>query len=423
LSIQTWQIGSKEPPTVCLCCGTRFDENEHKMRGPYNTNPYMYVCQTCWAKPYLFFPDKRTAPDGFQRFQETIIIKDIDIHQDDENMARAKTEILTTRSSAIFADAQGTKIPLSKLKLDPTNVRLRHLGKLKEAEVEQALWNEPGMDDWYRQIREEGGISEPVVIDSNYLTREGNERIVCLRRLSKEAHAGELPGVARDQFDSVPCRMVSPGASEKEIAIYLTRIHVKGSHKWKSLNKAIMIYELSTNHGLSYEELRKRLGISKKTVQTVKSAYEATLGYQNKHRDDAKWYYKYSYYHEIFKNEQLKNWAKQNGNLESFTDWIYTGKIPRGEDVRKLKKLILDQELFDEFKNANVTRARVILASFETLGSKSLDIISKATEVLRNFPLGELRGIVSDPVKMKVINEHYEEMTSFMKNAQSLKKA
>jgi hypothetical protein len=384
----------------------------------------MYACQSCWEKSYLFFPDKATASDGFQQSQETINTNKVSIYpREATRMPRSRTQTLVKRTSAIFADAEVVKVSLSKLKLDPTNVRLRHLGKLKESEVEESLWNEPGMDDWYRQIREEGGISEPVIIDSNYVTREGNERIICLRRLSREAHDGELPGTARGQFDIVPCRMVSPDASEKEIAVYLTRIHVKGSHKWKSLNKAIMIYDLSTKYGLSYEELRKRLGISKKTVQTVKSAYQSTLKYQKEHRDDAKWYYKYSYYHEIFKNEELKNWAKQDDNLDSFTDWIYTGKIPRGEDVRKLKKLILDPELFDEFRKANVTRAREILASFETMGSKSLDIISKATDTLRNFPLGDLRATVSDPAKWKVLSDHYREMSSFMKNAESLKKS
>jgi hypothetical protein len=364
------------------------------------------------------------APDGFQRSQETIITKKPSICDGGaREMPRAKTQTLIMRSSSIFADAEIIKVPLSKLKLDPTNVRLRHLGKLRESEVEEGLWKEPGMDDWYRQIREEEGITDPIVIDANYVTREGNERLVCLRRLSREAHDSEFPGIAKDQFDIVPCRMVSPNAPEKEIAVYLTRIHVKGSHKWKSLNKAIMIYDLSDKYGVSYEDLRKRLGISKKTVQTAKSAYEATLRYQKEHRDDVKWYYKYSYYHEIFKNEELKNWAKQYNNLESFTDWIYTGKIPRGEDVRKLKKLILDSALFDEFKKANVTRAREILASFETMGSKNLDIISKATDALRNFPLGDLRATVADPVKWKVLSDHYHEMTSFMKNAESLKKS
>src|SRR2546425_12778967 len=58
LASEAWQIGSASPPTVCLCCGSRFDEDKHKMRGPYDNGPYRYVCEWCWKKSYMFFPDK-----------------------------------------------------------------------------------------------------------------------------------------------------------------------------------------------------------------------------------------------------------------------------------------------------------------------------------------------------------------------------
>jgi hypothetical protein len=52
-----WQIGSKTPPMVCLCCGQPFDNAERKKRGPYLTMPYIWVCEWCWKQPHLFFPD------------------------------------------------------------------------------------------------------------------------------------------------------------------------------------------------------------------------------------------------------------------------------------------------------------------------------------------------------------------------------
>src|SRR6266581_1591989 len=58
LASEAWQIGSVSPPTICLCCGSRFDEDKHKMRGPYDAGPYRYVCEWCWKKSYMFFPDK-----------------------------------------------------------------------------------------------------------------------------------------------------------------------------------------------------------------------------------------------------------------------------------------------------------------------------------------------------------------------------
>ncbi len=59
-----WQIGSKTPPTVCLCCGFRFDNDKRKRMGPYFKSPYIWVCKDCHDKPFLFFSDKRITKDG-----------------------------------------------------------------------------------------------------------------------------------------------------------------------------------------------------------------------------------------------------------------------------------------------------------------------------------------------------------------------
>jgi hypothetical protein len=53
-----WQIGSQGPPATCLCCGRAFDLEKRKIRGPYLTSPYIYVCQECWELPFVFYPDK-----------------------------------------------------------------------------------------------------------------------------------------------------------------------------------------------------------------------------------------------------------------------------------------------------------------------------------------------------------------------------
>ena len=53
-----WQIGSDKPPVICQCCGQKFDDSGHKRKGPFTSGPYVYVCEWCWSKPYLYFPDK-----------------------------------------------------------------------------------------------------------------------------------------------------------------------------------------------------------------------------------------------------------------------------------------------------------------------------------------------------------------------------
>jgi len=171
---------------------------------------------------------------------------------------------------------------------------------------------------------------------------------------------------------------------------------------------------------MSYDDIRKKVGASKKTVQTMITAYEETLRYRDEHPEDDRWHERYSYFYEVFKSKELTSWARQENNLRLFGDWISSGKIPRGEHVRRLKKLITDPKLSGEFKRANLTRAKEILASLETGGSKSLDVLAKATEVLRRFPMGEVQGVISDPSKWKVVEELRDELDNFVRNAQAL---
>ena len=59
-----WQIGATVPPKNCLCCGRSFTVRTRKMKGPYRNGPYRYVCEPCWALPFVFFPDKVRASCG-----------------------------------------------------------------------------------------------------------------------------------------------------------------------------------------------------------------------------------------------------------------------------------------------------------------------------------------------------------------------
>ena len=74
--LNAWQIGSSGPPGVCLCCGQKFDDPKAKglrdvhgkfrkprtIMGPYLESPYIWVCSSCHALPYLYFPDKMLEP-------------------------------------------------------------------------------------------------------------------------------------------------------------------------------------------------------------------------------------------------------------------------------------------------------------------------------------------------------------------------
>src|SRR5437870_7055799 len=117
-------------------------------------------------------------------------------------------------------------IPLEQLRLDPMNVRFKHLAKeLPETEIERYIWEEEDAKTLYKQIKSSGGLTEaPVVLraaEKQFLVKEGNRRIVCLRRLSKEAHDGKLAKegnkYSKEHFDQVQCIVLPPDLSQKDL--------------------------------------------------------------------------------------------------------------------------------------------------------------------------------------------------------------
>ncbi len=99
--IAAWQIGSKSPPRVCLCCGLRFDEGERQIRGPYQNMPYRYVCRSCWGKPFLFFPDKVAADCG-----DCWLPPGITVHEHPTTGRRATSPDLGKSSGSKLAQAK-----------------------------------------------------------------------------------------------------------------------------------------------------------------------------------------------------------------------------------------------------------------------------------------------------------------------------
>jgi hypothetical protein len=317
------------------------------------------------------------------------------------------------------------KVHVSALKFDPTNARLRHLtDKLTDNRISEWLWEQPEAKELCNEIEFSKGLSEPLYIDHRGVVREGNERLACLRFLNEQAQNGEIENVAKDQFEMANCIVLPEGTPEKDIAIWLARIHVRGKDKWKTINKAAYVYDLSHKYNLSYDNIKNAVGMAKKTVQTTLATYRATLDYGRKYKDDKQWPSKYSYYYEVFKNDQLKNWLKKDTrNLEMFGEWIYSGKIPKGQDVRKLKQIVEDDNIFNQFMASGSKEAKAILDGIAFVGSASLKPLVKAIDALHKFPRDELKTITLDPAKWKVIETLHNELDSFMKDAHSIKAA
>src|SRR5262245_4393734 len=109
----------------------------------------------------------------------------------------AKTEVTLSRVLTVDGEVlpgEYKTILLDELHLSPRNPRIRRLLRKNpqptDKEIQQFLLSQDGVDDLQRQIRENGGLVEPIIVDQNGEVIEGNCRLAIYRAL-KDGRKGE----------------------------------------------------------------------------------------------------------------------------------------------------------------------------------------------------------------------------------------
>jgi hypothetical protein len=421
---------------VCPCCGLPFDKD--KMHGPFRSGPYNYVCDQCWNKPYLYFPDKKVDADliglfgttGYQaKPQKTILIKTLILEatnsmRGENNMEKdiAIVELAITPERKTRCEIKD--VPLSELKLDPNNVRFKHEEKqMTDPEIEAYIWKQPETKSLYREILASRGLSEPPIIDAKNFVKEGNRRLVCLRKLSANAHKGELPAdIAKDKFDNVQSYVLPPDTPDKDIGIYLARVHVSGKDMWRTLNKAAQIYELYHKHGMTLDDLKDYLGMGKASVVTILETFEKTKDYGSKYPKDKEWIAKYSYFYEVYKKKNLKEWAEKEKNTERLMKWIAEDKIPTGADIRLLDKMITNEDALKALDTKGISGALAVIEKEDpAIKSSVYKVVRQAINTLNTIPLDEFTVTAKDNARLKMLKELRSSIDKILKNVETLK--
>lgn len=334
VDLDAWQIGSSGPPAICLCCGSKFNDDTHRRRGPYLEMPYIWVCQWCWEKPYLFFPDKVVpSPPETSGFVETS--GPPRSTRDGGSLQLSIVPERTIKATLVYRK-------VSALRFDVKNPRLRHLGKIEtEEDVEKLLWKEPSTKTLFREIEYTQGLSTPLLIDNQNVVREGNRRLVCLRKLVEKIVRGDSD-MPLFKIRKIPCYVLPVDAKEEDIALYLTLEHVTGKKEWRPVNQAAHVFDLHNAYNLPFPRISEIIGRSQSTLRVMERAYRATLEYHELYPDDSGWMGKYSYFFEAYRHRQTVEWLAVKGNMRRLARWINTGKISKGAEIRNLQLIIGD---------------------------------------------------------------------------------
>ncbi|MCA0433721.1 MAG: hypothetical protein LCH46_10685 [Proteobacteria bacterium] len=164
-------------------------------------------------------------------------------------------------------------------------------GFSSEADLEAALRTTSGYDGLRKSIQEIGQMQSIYVqrtATGKYLVLEGATRVTILRELDRKFTTGRHQGI----FRQVQAKILPQNFGEREVAILLAGIHVRGSgvRDWGRYIEAKFIYETVVGRPghpplMNQATLADNMGKSESWVARLKGAYEFALKFVE-HVDD-----------------------------------------------------------------------------------------------------------------------------------------
>ena len=334
----------------------------------------------------------------------------------------------------IIIETDIKSIPLSQLILDPGNVRFKHVAEpMSDEQIEDWIWKEVDTKSLIREVKFSKGLTEKPYVrqisDSEYLVIEGNRRTVCIRKIRDEIGSGKEKIITLNQIDPVQCIVLPKDTSKADIALFLARMHVSGKKGWAALNKGAHVYDLIRKYDYDYDDVAKAISIGKNTISQNVKAYDATLLYHKKYPDDDRWLLRFSHFLELYKKRTLKKWVDDPHHLEKFMSWIYNNKISMAIHVRKLDKIILENN--DAYKamqkDATIEEAIDIMKQQETRKSFTSSLyenvdgqVQDLYELVHNFPRSKMQEIAKDDDKLKNFEDLHKEFGRLLKDIKSV---
>jgi hypothetical protein len=174
-----------------------------------------------------------------------------------------------------------------------------------------------------------------------------------------------IRNIPLSHIDPIPCRVIPAELNQSVKDEFLARIHIGGKKGWRTLDQASHMYDLYHVHGKSLELLSEITSLTKYAVLMSIRAFELTNEYHRKYPKDNEWVSKFSYFFELIKKPDLQGWLKKKGNIHMVMKWIAAGQIFKGDEIRKIPKVVKDKRMLNGMKKgkkiADVVAAKPII--------------------------------------------------------------
>lgn len=242
--------------------------------------------------------------------------------------------------------------------------------------------------DLYRQVLINGGLVERIIVRRDGRVVEGNCRTVVYRKL-REKHPSDR------RWHNIPARLLPTAIADRDVAILLGEMHVAGKNTWTPFEKAGHVYSLHNDFSLIQDEIAVRLRMSKSKVNQLIRAFDMMKNkYFRKYPGPAS-SRKFSYFEELLKKPPLREWLNATPGAEDmFVDWVGTGKLDQGAQVRDLPAILEDEDAIEALTTDGFAAAQRLLAEDNpALTSKLFRRMVEMTDALKKAQLDDIQMV------------------------------
>jgi AAA15 family ATPase/GTPase len=296
-------------------------------------------------------------------------------------------------------DANKKQVSLKNLYLDPNNFRLIHEPNYVEVS-EQSFKDKSVQHRTFQLLVGNKNRKIQDLLDSfkandylpvdqiqvrpldagGYLVVEGNRRVATLKYLQSEySQTGiDLGQLDLGIFSKVPVVLYTDSDEMHHLTLMALK-HISGNKKWGEWNQAKLLEKMHSTHGLSEEEICKRVAISKVELRRSLRALSFLQQYHDSDYGDQFKEEQFPIFREIVRNAALKKWlewddAEYKSKNAQNSDFLFSlistepqeneddeGSVSYGEahlepalvtrdDIRLLSQIINDKKAIEQLK-------------------------------------------------------------------------
>jgi hypothetical protein len=303
-------------------------------------------------------------------------------------------------------------LPVPQLRYYAENPRifsiLKELGKgVTQEEIERKLWEQDHTKDLFRDIRQNGGLLEEIIVRSDEVL-EGNSRLCAYRHLLKDATTkGDSAAIAKWSF--IRAKIIPADTTERAVFAILGTLHIRGKAEWKPYEQASYLFRQATTFRMPPADLAAQIGQKEADVKNMIEAYK--LMDKHKVTDPSR----FSYFLEFAKSKKLedariKEYLPANVVLEDkFSEWVKEDKLPRAEAVRDLPIILMDKGARSKFLGGTATFDEALETARDRhpeVTSSFYNKLKKATEAMNEAEEERIRQEVAvDAQKKHIVRE------------------